>query len=166
MVRLIHSFAMKAVVIPRFAGPEVLEVRDVPPPAPGQEEMLVRVEAGGLNFADVLTVCRGYPGLPAPPIIAGREFSGRVEGTGERVMGYTQSSAFADFIVAHRQLLWPVPSQWSSEQAAAFPVNYFTAYLAYWKAGLTRRPAGASSHPCSGRRRWHGRRADWKTPWS
>lgn len=134
--------AMKAVVIPRFSGLEVLEVTDVPLPTPGQEETLVRVEAAGLNFADVLTVSGGYPGLPAPPIIAGREFSGRVEGTGERVMGYTQSSAFADFIAAHRQLVWPVPGQWSSEQAAAFPVNYFTAYLAYWKAGLTGRHHG------------------------
>jgi len=128
---------MKAVVIPRFSGLEVLEVRDVPLPNPSPQGTLVKVEAAGLNFADVLTVSGGYPGLPAPPIIAGREFSGRVEGTGERVMGYTQSSAFADFVAAHRQLLWPVPSQWSAEQAAAFPVNYFTAYLAYWKAGLT-----------------------------
>jgi len=57
-------------------------------------------------------------------------------------MGYTQSSAFADFVAAHRQLVWPVPLEWSSEQAAAFPVNYFTAYLAYWKAGLTGRHDG------------------------
>jgi NADPH2:quinone reductase len=128
---------MKAVVIPRFAGPDVLEIRDVPKPTPGEGEVLVKIEATGLNFADVMTASGGYPGLPAPPIIAGREFSGRVEATGERVMGYTQSSAFAEYMAAHRQLLWPIPSQWTAEQAAAFPVNYFTAYLAYWKAGLT-----------------------------
>ena len=127
---------MKAVVIPRFAGPDALELTEVAKPTPAPGEVLVKVEAAGLNFADVLTASGGYPGLPAPPIIAGREFTGRIEGTGERVMGYTQSSAFAEYIAARRQLLWPVPNQWTPEQAAAFPVNYFTAYLAYWKAGL------------------------------
>jgi NADPH2:quinone reductase len=128
---------MKAVVIPRFSGPDVLEVTEMPRPTPTAGEVLVKVEAAGLNFADVLTASGGYPGLPAPPIIAGREFSGVVEATGERVMGYTQSSAFAEYIAAPRQLLWPVPGRWIPQQAAAFPVNYFTAYLAYWKAGLT-----------------------------
>jgi NADPH2:quinone reductase len=127
---------VKAVVIPRFAGPDALEVNQVPKPSPADGEVLVRVEAAGLNFADVLTASGGYPGLPAPPLIAGREFAGRVEETGERVMGYTQSSAFAEYIAARRQLLWPVPEAWSADEAAAFPVNYFTAYLAYWKAGL------------------------------
>lgn len=128
---------MKAVVIPRFSGPDALEITQMPKPTPGHEEVLVKVEAAGLNFADILTASGGYPGLPAPPIIAGREFCGRVEASGERVMGYTQSSAFAEYTAARRQLLWPVPKQWTAEQAAAFPVNYFTAYLAYWKAGLT-----------------------------
>lgn len=127
---------MKAVVIPRYAGPEILEIREVSSPTPGPEQVLVRVEAAGLNFADVLTASGGYSGLPAPPFIAGREFSGRVEGSGERVMGYTQWGAFADYIAANRELLWPVPRPWGAEEAAAFPVNYFTAYLAYWKAGL------------------------------
>jgi len=45
--------------------------------------------------------------------------------------------AFAEKIAAYSNLLWPVPSHWTDEQAAAFPVNYFTAYLAYWQAGMT-----------------------------
>jgi NADPH2:quinone reductase len=51
-------------------------------------------------------------------------------------MGYTQWAAFAERTVAQRSLVWPVPENWSAEQAAAFPVNFFTAYFAYWKAGL------------------------------
>ena len=51
-------------------------------------------------------------------------------------MGYTQWAAFAERVAAPAQLLWPVPQGWSAEEGAAFPVNYFTAYLAYWKAGL------------------------------
>jgi NADPH:quinone reductase len=89
-----------------------------------------------MNFADVLTASGGYPGLPKPPLIAGREFCGAIENTDERVMGYTQWGAFAEKVGARRELLWPVPQSWSATEAAAFPVNYFTAYLAYWKAGL------------------------------
>ena len=50
-----YTLPMKAVVITRQGGPEVLEVRDVPEPAPGPGEELVRVEAGGINFADTMT---------------------------------------------------------------------------------------------------------------
>jgi len=127
---------MKAIVISRLGGPEVLEVRDMPDPvaAPGTE--LVRVQAGGLNFADVMTASGGYPGTPKPPLIAGREFCGIRERDGQRVMGYAQWAAFAERLASHPALLWPVPETWSAEEGAAFPVNYFTAYLAYWKAGL------------------------------
>jgi NADPH2:quinone reductase len=98
--------------------------------------VVVRVEAAGVNFADIMSARGGYPGTPEPPLVAGREFAGRREDTGERVMGYTQSSAFAEKIAAWPAVLWPVPEKWSATEAAAFPVNYFTAYLAYWKAEL------------------------------
>lgn len=127
---------MKALVITRLGGPEVLELQQVPDPHPAPEQVLVRVEAGGLNFADLMTTHGGYAGTPKPPLTAGREFAGIQESTGRRVMGYTQWAAFAERTVAHRNLVWPVPENWTAEQAAAFPVNFFTAYFAYWKAGL------------------------------
>jgi NADPH2:quinone reductase len=133
---------MKALVISRLGGPEVLEVRQVPdvPPTPGKD--LVRAEAGGLNFADVMTAQGGYPGTPDPPLVAGREFCGIRESDGQRVMGYTQWGAFAERVAAPPQLLWAVPQGWSAEEGAAFPVNYFTAWFAYWKAGLLEPAAG------------------------
>ncbi len=127
---------MKAIVISRLGGPEALEVRDVPDPAPSAGQELVRVQAGGLNFADFMTAQGGYPGTPKPPLVAGREFCGVQESNGERVMGYAQWAAFAERIAARAELLWPVPENWTAEEGAAFPVNYFTAYFAYWKAGL------------------------------
>jgi NADPH2:quinone reductase len=137
---------MKALVIAQFTGPEALDLKEVPdPPQPGPKEVLVKVEAGGVNFADVLTASGGYPGLPKPPLIAGREFAGVRQDTGERVMGYTQWGAFAERVAARRELLWPVPAGWSAVEAAAFPVNYFTAYLAYWKAGLLEPAPGVAS---------------------
>jgi len=134
---------MNAVVITRQGGPEVLEVRDVSQPTPGAGEELVRVEAGGVNFADNMTAMGGYPGTPKPPLVAGREFSGTRPSNGERVMGYTQWGAFAETVAARSALLWPVPMGWSSPEGAAFPVNFFTAYFAYWKAGLLDRPKGS-----------------------
>jgi NADPH:quinone reductase len=103
------------------------------------------VEAGGLNFADLLTARGGYAGTPKPPLTAGREFAGHEVSSGRRVMGYTQWAAFAEKTVAHRNLVWPVPENWTAEQAAAFPVNFFTAYFAYWKAGLVVKPNDKSN---------------------
>lgn len=127
---------MKAVVITRLGGPEVLEIREVPEPLPGKGEELIRVETGGLNFADTMTTHGGYPGTPKPPLVAGREFCGTRASNGERVMGYTQWGAFAEVVAPRSVLLWPVPAGWSAEEGAAFPVNFFTAYFAFWKAGL------------------------------
>jgi NADPH:quinone reductase-like Zn-dependent oxidoreductase len=127
---------MKALVITRAGGPDALEVQQVPDPQPATGQEVVEVRAGGLNFADVMTLQGGYPGTPAPPLVAGREFCGIRQKNGVRVMGYTQWGAFAERTAGPSQLLWPVPDSWSDADGAAFPVNYFTAYLAYWKAGL------------------------------
>ncbi len=138
---------MKAIVIPRFGGPEVLEESQVPVPVAREGEMLVKVEAVGLNFADILSAQGGYATTPPPPFIAGREFSGISESTGEPVMGYTQFGAFAEEVAIAPGLWWARPPSWSAEEGAAFPVNYFTAWLAYWKAGLTGTDAATPHQP-------------------
>ena len=127
---------MKALVITRHGGPEVLAVSNEPPPAPRKNDTLVNVHCGGLNFADVMSLDGGYPGTPPPPLIAGREFAGVEAESNRRVMGYAQWGAFAEQTTARPDLLWTVPAKFSDEQAAAFPVNFFTAYLAYWQAGM------------------------------
>ena len=128
---------MKALVITRLSGPDALSIQDTAEPALKTGQTLVRVAAGGLNFADVMTTLGGYPGTPAPPLIAGREFAGVEEHSERRVMGYIQWGAFAGKVGAYSNLLWPTPEHWTNEQAAAFPVNYFTAYLGYWQSGMT-----------------------------
>jgi NADPH2:quinone reductase len=140
---------MKALVLTRLTGPDALAVQNVPDPTPKPGQTLIRVAAGGMNFADLMTTKGGYPGTPPPPLVVGREFAG-VEisannETGRRVMGYTQWAAFAEKTAAYSNMLWPVPDAWTDEQAAAFPVNYFTAYLGYWQAGMTPGSAGAPS---------------------
>jgi NADPH:quinone reductase len=156
---------MKALMITNLSGPAGLAVQEVPEPAAKAGQTIVRVAAGGLNFADFMTAKGGYPGTPPPPLIAGREFSG-VEQTnestnneqtnneqtkevspGRRVMGYVQWAAFAEKTAVHSNMVWPVPDHWTDEQGAAFPVNYFTAYLGYWQAGLT--PGAMGGQPPS-----------------
>ena len=146
---------MRALVITRYGGPEVLAVQDVAEPLISAGQVLVRVRAVGVNFADVMTAAGGYPGTPKPPLIAGREFAGVEEGAGRRVMGYAQWSAFAEKMAARPELLWTIPDSWDFEQAAAFPVNYFTAYFAYWEAGFLnraeeRRPRRVLIHAVAG----------------
>jgi NADPH2:quinone reductase len=137
---------MKALVITSLSGPDALAIQDRAEPTLKPGQTLVRVAAGGLNFADVMTTQGGYPGSPPPPLIAGREFSGVEQSGGRRVMGYIQWGAFAEKVGAYSNLLWPVPDHWTDEQAAAFPVNYFTSYLAYWQAGMTGRAAAGKTH--------------------
>lgn len=136
---------MKALVLSSVTGPEALALQDMPEPTLKAGQTLVRVTAGGLNFADMMTTKGGYPGTPPPPLIVGREFAGVEESSGRRVMGYAQWAAFAEKTAANTNLLWPVPEHWTDEQAAAFPVNYFTAYLAFWQAGLAGVPAPGAS---------------------
>ena len=134
---------MKALTITSLGGPESLVIQDFPEPSLKPGQTMVRAACGGLNFADFMTTQGGYPGTPAPPLVAGREFAGVEENSKRRVMGYIQWGAFAERVAAYSNLLWPVPEHWSDEQAAAFPVNYFTAYLGYWQAGMTQpAPAG------------------------
>jgi NADPH2:quinone reductase len=128
---------MKALVLTSLSGVDAIAVQNFPEPAAKAGQTIVHVRAGGMNFADIMTTKGGYPGTPQPPLIVGREFAGVEESTGRRVMGYAQWAAFAEKTSAHSNMLWPVPDRWSDEQAAAFPVNYFTAYLAYWQAGMT-----------------------------
>jgi NADPH:quinone reductase len=137
---------MQALVITALTGPDSLAIQTVPDPVLKPGQTLIKVATGGINFADFMTAKGGYPGAPPPPLIAGREFAGTVlegsqlggnnENAGRRVMGYAQWAAFAEKTAAYPNMLWPIPDHWTNEQAAAFPVNYFTAYLAYWQAGM------------------------------
>jgi NADPH:quinone reductase len=135
---------MRAIVTTRVGGPEVLELRDIPAPTPRPGQVLVRVEAAGVNFADILSNAGRYAGTPEVPFVGGREFAGMTE-AGERVMGYAEAGAYAERVAATANRIWPCPEGWSAVECAAFPITFFTAYLAYWKAGLL--PEQWPGHP-------------------
>src|SRR2546427_9726368 len=102
---------MRAVIITRPGGPEVLEVREAPQPEPAPDEVLVRVRASALNRADLLQREGKYPAPPGfPQEIPGLEFAGDVAAVGvrarqwregQRVFGLTGGGAHAEYVLAH-----------------------------------------------------------------
>jgi NADPH2:quinone reductase len=129
---------VKAVVIARPGGPEVLELRDTAMPEPAAGEILVRIRAAGINRADILQRMGQYPAPPGSPAnIPGLEFAGEVAalGTGaeawevgDRVMGLVPGGGYAEFVAVHEALLMRVPASWSFEDAAAVPEAFMTAH--------------------------------------
>jgi putative PIG3 family NAD(P)H quinone oxidoreductase len=129
---------VKAIVISRFGGPEVLELRDVATPEPGRGEVRVRVRASAVNRADLIQRAGGYPAPPdAPPDIPGLEFAGEVDAVGEgvsdvaagdRVFGLSGGGAYAEAIVVHARTVTRVPDGTSFTDAAAVPEVFITAW--------------------------------------
>jgi len=121
---------MRAISFERNGGPDVLELTDRPAPAPGEGEVLVEVEAIGVNYRDVYE--RNGSGYgSAPPAIIGVEGAGKVAGTGERVAWAHIDGSYAEQIAAPRAKLLAVPDEVSSEMAAAALLQGMTAhYLA------------------------------------
>jgi putative PIG3 family NAD(P)H quinone oxidoreductase len=135
---------MKAVVITRFGGPEVLEVRDVPEPQPGPDEVLVHVRSTALNRADLLQRLGQYPAPPgATQNIPGLEFAGEVAelganthrwSKGDRVMGIIGGGAHAEFVTAHQDALAVVPPNLEWPAAGGVPEVFMTAHDALKQA--------------------------------
>src|SRR4051812_29614296 len=119
---------MRAAVITRPGGPEVIEIHDVPTPAPAPGEVLVRVRASALNRADTMQRQGRYPAPPgAPANILGMEIAGEVAqvaagvrrwSPGDRVFGIVGGGANAEFVVTRESELAPIPANLSWEDAA------------------------------------------------
>ena len=118
---------MRAIVFERNGGPEVLEVKNVPAPEPGPDEVLIDVEAVGVNYRDVYERRGGGYGSP-PPAIIGVEGAGQIHDTGERVAWANVAGSYAEQIAAPREKLVPVPDTVSTEVAAAALLQGMTAY--------------------------------------
>jgi NADPH2:quinone reductase len=133
-----EGFSVKAVVITRPGGPEVLALRDVAAPVPGSGEILVGVRAAGLNRADVLQRKGHYPAPPGSPAdIPGLEYAGEVAAlgpgasrwrVGDRVMGLVGGGACAERLVTPQDTAIAVPDGWPFPDAAAVPEVFLTAY--------------------------------------
>jgi NADPH2:quinone reductase len=130
---------MRAAVITRPGGPEVLEIQDRPIPTPGAREILVRVHASALNRADLSQREGHYPAPPgAPQDIPGLEFAGEIvdvgaeanRSVGERVFGVVGGGGNAEYLVTDADCVAPIPEGMSWTDAAAVPEAFITAHAA------------------------------------
>jgi len=121
---------MRAIVFERNGGPQVLELKEVPAPVPGDGEVLVDVEAVGVNYRDVYERNGGGYGSE-PPAIIGAEGAGTIRDTGDRVAWAHVAGSYAEQIAGPRALLVQLPDGVSTEVAAAALLQGMTAhYLA------------------------------------
>jgi NADPH2:quinone reductase len=121
---------MRAWVQEELGGPMAL--KEVPEPVPAPGEVLLEVEAVGLNFADHLMRLGGYLTRVRPPFTPGMEAVGRVGG--RRYATLMPYGALAERVAVPEEALLPLPEALSWEEAAAFPVSFLTAYLALVRA--------------------------------
>ena len=133
---------MKKVVIERPGGYRKLQIQEAPIPTPLRDEVLVEVSGAGVNFADIfirLGLYKSAKEFVGWPITPGFEFSGRVLKCGEevrdlkagdRVFGLTRFGAYATHLCVPWEQVFLIPedSKFTSDQWAAFPVVFLTAY--------------------------------------
>ena len=139
---------MRQIWITKFGPPEVLTLKQAPDPEPRPGEVRIRVEASGVNFADIVGRMGFYPDLPAIPVVPGYEVSGRIDAVGadvdtswigRDVLAMTRFGGYADVICVPMQQIFARPPDMSALEGAALPVNYFTAWqLVLVMGGLKR----------------------------
>src|SRR5258706_15466696 len=124
---------MRAIVTTRNGDVDVLKIETRPDPVPGEDEVLIRVKAAGLNFADILARQGLYPDAPPKPCVVGYEVSGIVEAAGggvdqslvgKPVIAMTHFRGQAELVAVPARQVFEKPEQLSFEQSAAIPVNY------------------------------------------
>jgi NADPH2:quinone reductase len=126
---------MKAIIV---GDGGVLSIEETATPKPQRNEILIRVEACGVNRADLMQRMGRYPAPPGTRNdILGLEFAGRVVGMGEdctkwkhgdAVMGIISGAAYAQYVVLHERLLLPIPKLMSMEEGVCIPEAFLTAY--------------------------------------
>lgn len=128
---------MRTIVTTANGDVRVMKVQERPDPKPAPGEVLVRVKAAGLNFADILARQGLYPDGPPKPCVMGYEVSGLVEAVGDgvnpahvghAVIAMTRFKGQAELVTVPETQVFEKPSDLSFEAAAAIPVNYLTAW--------------------------------------
>src|SRR5271165_959173 len=128
---------MRQIWISKSGPPEVLVVKEAPDPHPAAGEMRIRVEASGVNFADIMGRLGLYPDLPRIPVVPGYEVAGRVDAAGagvdagwigRDVFAATRFGGYADVVCAPQAQVFARPSNMSAQEGASIPINHLTAW--------------------------------------
>ena len=135
---------MRAVEITEPGGPEVLAIGERPVPEPGEEEVLIKVAAAGINRPDVMQRTGMYPPPPGASDIPGLEIAGTVVALGpdaggvqegDLVCALVAGGGYADYCTAPASLCLPIPEGLSTTQAAAIPETFFTVWTNVFDRG-------------------------------
>jgi NADPH2:quinone reductase len=150
---------MKAILLEKHGGPSVLRFSRRPEPAPGPGEVRVRIETVGLNFAEVLSRKGLYRWAPELPYVPGMEAYGVIDaagegvgrrGVGEKVLVGAQFGCYAEAAVVPEAQALPAVDFYSSEENAAFLVNYMTAWVALFEMARLRAADSVLIHAAAG----------------
>ena len=130
---------MRAVICRAWGEVETLRVEEVAPPAPGPDEVLIAVEATGVNYADSIMVAGRYQTRPPFPFSPGLETAGVVAQCGAgvtrfqpgaRVMAILAHGGLAELAVANESETFAMPEGMSFQEAGAFPIAYVSSHVA------------------------------------
>src|SRR5262245_3425027 len=150
---------MRAIVVHSFGAPDVMKLEDVPDPAPGPGQVLIRVRAAGVNPVDAYIRAGTYARKPTLPYIPGADLGGVVEAvgtgvtrliTGARVYGHAVPGTYAELAVADEWQVNPLPDRISFQQGAALGVPYGTAWRALFIRARARAGETVLVHGASG----------------
>ena len=125
-------------------GPQVLRVASRPTPSPAENDVLIRVEAAGVNRPDLLQRQGKYPPPPGASPILGLEVAGTIATAGpqsrwkagDRVCALVPGGGYAEFCVTPEQHCLPIPAGLSMEEAAGIPETYFTVWANVFQIGV------------------------------
>ena len=129
---------MKAIVCTELGSPEKLEIQEIELPKINDDQVLIQVQAAGVNFPDALLVQGKYQVVQDPPFIPGNEIAGIIKEVGNnvgfkigsKVIGLPELGGFAEEIILDKTSVIPIDSDFPSEVAAGLPINYGTSYYA------------------------------------
>jgi NADPH2:quinone reductase len=135
---------MTVIAINGKGGPEVLVPEQRPVPVPGAGQLIIKVEAAGVNRPDVLQRQGNYPAPKGHSEIPGLEVAGTVAALGEgasrfkigdRVMALVNGGGYAEYCLADEPAVLPVPANLTSVEAAAVPETFFTVWHNVFERG-------------------------------
>jgi NADPH2:quinone reductase len=127
---------MRVAQFAEFGGPQALRLEEVAEPAPGPNDVLIKVTAAGLNFLDTLLLRNQYQVSPPLPFSPGAEVAGSIDGLGasvtdlkigQRVVAYIGGNGCREKVITKAKNVVPIPEGVSDEIAAGIPITYGTA---------------------------------------
>ena len=151
---------MKSILVREFGGPEVLKLEEVPTPRPAAGQVLVRINAAGVNPYDTYMRAGTYSVKPALPYTPGSDAAGVVEAIGDGVKGVrpsdrvytakTVTGAYAEYALALEEQVHSLPGKINFGQGAGVWVPYGTAYHALHHSAEARASETVLVHGASG----------------